>query len=1217
MYETTTAQPVGLEVFGRRALLEESLVNNHVTLAGFAEARSHKRQIVTAQYIMHCSGGTRGQLGCEIWVARRYPIVNCNGSVKFCNLLPNHVVVFYSSSRILGVTIHLNSDYVHVVAFHAPHAGTGKLRDEFWKELDSALAGLDRANLIWLCDANALVGSVASASVGTYCAQKQNANGAAFHKLLVKYSLYVPNTFSSLTNNRSVITHAKNRIDYIAVPIPWAKFEQVAGARKLPGTLAASNDHIPTFLSVCPGDSGKLCWTSRKDRFFDIDSLRACAADPENPRSIETRDRLQAVADDLPLEVNPDISIHTACQSIATILRDIFPKKPGKFKRNKFISDNTRSLAKTRDDQIEIVKSLQGLAPFHQLCLDAVSWLKSLNKDVKKSASRDRREWISGIASNICASDKLHSDRNTYKSMRLLEKRGPKPSLQIVDEDGCPILSPLEVRKAFQTKIAKLTNGRIVTLGELLESYHSLAQHDVNDLVAATELAPSQATLEALCACTKCFSAGGEDNMPVELLHWYPKQMAAILYPIIFQIVSTLSEPLAWLGGVSHELLKSGALPTLVKSFRMILLSDVFGKIYHKYLRSLLTNNIQTYILDSMCGGFLNRGTDFATLFLAGFYDLARMIEQSWAVLFLDVASAFESLQRFFVFRSQVSDAQAATIFKKCNMPLEAWLEFQNALRDPCAFQASGVSNILDKVVACAHASTWYTFDGLDTFVLTEQGSKPGDPLGDIIFAFLIAKIIKYSKSKFKSIYPNAGNIHLPASVSIFGEHEEMDIDLFCVNYVDDNAFPVIGSSAEQVVSTVCDLAACVLDSFAGHLMHCSLAPNKTAVLLGLRGKSQRTIYTNNQYFSFNSKQLFLKSNSKCLGPLLVPIVKSYKHLGRWNSASITPCIDIAKHIGSASVKVGEMAGHILGNKEIALVPKLKFALVPVAKLLASANTWYNITEHSLQSLDFIYTRIYKLVHLGRRFDDRVSFSYSKFYSTYPTPNVLACIRGRRLRLFSRVIHSAPCSLVALLSASALYRHSFAAEIGRDLEWLFASTCFPEELGMLAPSDHCLMWRRLVVAFPNKFRKAIKAAETIDNEALPRPIEVKDAQAYACHICNVSLPDVQAYYGHMARIHHHRNPFKLRAEGTQCLACLKNYHNREKLCHHLRYSSKLCAQYYINHVPILSQDVLRREDKSTAAMTAQLKRDGLDHKFSVLPPIRHQGPLPDRAAPIV
>ena len=230
---------------------------------------------------------------------------------------------------------------------------------------------------------------------------------------------------------------------------------------------------------------------------------------------------------------------------------------------------------------------------------------------------------------------------------------------------------------------------------------------------------------------------------------------------------------------------------------------------------------------------------------------------------------------------------------------------------------------------------------------------------------------------------------------------------------------------------------------------------------------------------------------------------------------------------------------------------------------------------------------------------------------------MLACIRGRRLGQYARIVQCAPPSLVALLSATALADKSYAATIAGDLDWLYGSSSFPDSHGLLDPQSHVLMWQRFILSFPNKFRLAVKVAEYLDSGAIQFLDKPPKHDSYACHLCECTFTDVQAYYGHMARIHKHRNPFKVRACGTQCLACLKDYHNREKLCHHLRYSSQRCANYYFNHIPVLSPDVLKSEDSTTAALTAKLKREGKDHKFAELPPVRHEGPLPDRDAPSV
>ena len=61
------------------------------------------------------------------------------------------------------------------------------------------------------------------------------------------------------------------------------------------------------------------------------------------------------------------------------------------------------------------------------------------------------------------------------------------------------------------------------------------------------------------------------------------------------------------------------------------------------------------------------------------------------------------------------------------------------------------------------------------------------------------------------------------------------------------------------------------------------------------------------------------------------------------------------------------------------------------------------------------------------------------------------CIRGRRLRLLSRVTLHAPLELKVLLAASSMYEKSFMRQWVLDLEWLWKSTSFSSELGMQDP----------------------------------------------------------------------------------------------------------------------------------------------------------------------
>ena len=107
-----------------------------------------------------------------------------------------------------------------------------------------------------------------------------------------------------------------------------------------------------------------------------------------------------------------------------------------------------------------------------------------------------------------------------------------------------------------------------------------------------------------------------------------------------------------------------------MKSYRDILLANTSGKHFSKNLRSLVTPYLNTYILDSMCGGFLKRGTDFCFHFLRALSSIARNSHCSCCVFFADLRSAFATVIRAFVIPEQCSDEFIVHAFKSFLMKL-------------------------------------------------------------------------------------------------------------------------------------------------------------------------------------------------------------------------------------------------------------------------------------------------------------------------------------------------------------------------------------------------------------------------------------------------------------------------------------------------------------------------------------------------------------------
>lgn len=641
MYESEKEQCVGFEALGRRAMLDSELHSQRVSLAGFCEARTKESAKCTEHFHMLSSGCIRGQLGCELWIAKKYPTVDSNNKLTFVTVQSGCINSFYNTPRILAVSFIAGDRLMVAVVFHAPHHHwPKKVRDMFWDELAKVLSDIGTEDVVLLGDANGLVGSARSSAVGNFGAEIENENGLALHKLCLDFKFCIPATFEDVVSCNSMHTFKNHRIDYICVPQKWPKQKLEAYVTGQLEDMAPLDDHCPTFVKVHSRGHKTLAWTCRKSKPFDVEALREqCNQEQSNEWRISLANSLRGIADSVPLQDNPDGSLEIISACVHDVLIDFIPQGNNTYVNNLHISNKTRRLASAKKAQAVKVKSLRVMFPGVWECSQwqfrELEALRSLGKQCKKSVLEDHAKFVEEISLSICEHDALHRDRASYRAMRLLEKKGPRQLPTMQGTDGKIVRDPIEVRKCFMYKVAGLTNGHIVNIYQLI-SIHlcSKVEVDNDDRLQLLELVPSQGTLESMCSEVSTHKSGGEDDVPGEILKYFPIEMAAILYPLVLQIVSECREPLAWIGGISHEILKSGGTTCKVQSYRMVLLADVFSKLYHKYLRMLITSNICTYMLDTMCGSFLRRGVDFANLYVAGFMDHARMLGHSFACVF-------------------------------------------------------------------------------------------------------------------------------------------------------------------------------------------------------------------------------------------------------------------------------------------------------------------------------------------------------------------------------------------------------------------------------------------------------------------------------------------------------------------------------------------------------------------------------------------------------
>ena len=139
----------------------------------------------------------------------------------------------------------------------------------------------------------------------------------------------------------------------------------------------------------------------------------------------------------------------------------------------------------------------------------------------------------------------------------------------------------------------------------------------------------------------------------------------------------------------------------------------------HKFVRIQLEERLVQYAAFSQNGGIGKRGTDSTSLHLTLMQEVYHHKQYSSAFVFLDVRAAFDSACRAFL------------------------IEGSNERGIEPILLEAGVDPTVIRWVRAFHKNTWYKLDRSSDFCLFSQGVKQGDPLGDILYNFLMASLIK------------------------------------------------------------------------------------------------------------------------------------------------------------------------------------------------------------------------------------------------------------------------------------------------------------------------------------------------------------------------------------------------------------------------------------------------------------------------------------------
>ena len=295
-------------------------------------------------------------------------------------------------------------------------------------------------------------------------------------------------------------------------------------------------------------------------------------------------------------------------------------------------------------------------------------------------------------------------------------------------------------------------------------------------------------------------------------------------------------------------------------------MSDVIGKKFHSWLRAPLVPHLERHATAGTCGGIHGRGTDVCSHLVRSFLEFGAAKKLSTSIVFANVIGAFDVVVRETLMASS-GEVAVLEIFRRCGLSPEQWQDLQAKLEEASILHQAGVSRHLETLLCEAHEGAWNSMDHAAQVIRTYRGTKPGDPLGDILYNFVSSAVLKEAHQVMSE---EGLLVRLPAPTQAVLS-DGVETCLTDATYADDTVAFLADVSPAACIQKTARTGNILFTTFQKFGMCLNPKPGKTEVLLCLRGKAVRETWQSLYTGAFPSIDI---------GVAALRVVEAYKHMG-------------------------------------------------------------------------------------------------------------------------------------------------------------------------------------------------------------------------------------------------------------------------------------------------------------------------------------------------
>ena len=1242
---------VGLMIRGKRDLMKQQFLHANTWLIGLQETRLPETGTLPDKgFLMISSAATsEGSYGCALWVNLAQPFAYIGRTP--CRAAREDIVVSSFSPRHLQVQIDTPWIRFTVLVAHGPSA----IRNDdqaklFWEQRRNELARRpEGSEVLLLVDANSCLGSIPSAAVGQHAQEAESAAGFHFHSFLLDVGCLLPATFADWHTGQSWTWTApgdnpvRHRIDYVGVPERWDGFMFHSQIWVNFESLQTRLDHLPALLEVS-------FWKNLPPTRY-VQAHRSSVRPSSEPTLtqratvVATLSRAPQISWELDVDGHFSQLVPLLQQSVSSAIPDSeqTPQQP-------YLSVDTLQLVRWRSafrayirvenaEQRRRLLSVIFAALYHhaqgtvfnpntlalvpgwlaQIDISiarAVAALEELTNRIRRAIKLDRAAYLQGLVQNLSLKEVLQPKklyaavRKAFPQARSSRRSllSPLPAIRMAD--GSLACSAEERNERWRGYFAEQEAGDVLTDSTYAEFFlHPdipvQGQHTAFSVAALPTLSEVESSILSL----KFRKASGPDGITAEILRIAPQAVAVTLYPLFLKATLAVREPVEWHGGNLIALAKRATKALECSGYRSTLLASVVGKIHHKILRSKLEPYLGATKSGLQAGTSAGVGVDMISLAVKAFRGWASHTPQTSAVTFYDIKAAYYHVLRQTLLRTSDCDRPLLHLLHRIGIPAAAVQELHDHLAKVALLDEAGVEEHLTALVSDLFRGTWFRLESSSTLTGTRRGTRPGDPLADLLFGFSFAGYLR-------SIDTTLAEAGLATTIPAAAESPpwwdwEPTTNTNHASWADDYVHLQLAEDQAQLVRHVLLSTRLHVEKASAVGMSLTFAKDKSAVLLSSRlDRSCIFEASTNEVGDWG----FPIRDSVSGITHFLPIVDSYRHLGGILTANHRPGVDLAFRVAQASSVAKPLRKRLFGSQSIPLSVRCTIlrSLV-VSKFSFSCATADLHSAIHRRSWCQHYVNFWRML-CKRRFGQKPAHCYEVLHITGAPPPLLALAQAR-YTLIRRLLSFGPPDLLHMLHVHwrSGAGDAWLLQILADLKAVaMYSESAATVLQMSCPivsffeavQQEPLWWKRqlrkAVKGFADDVKQWALAYHTDEATVVSPAAPTEPAKPFKCRWCEQSFVLHKHVAVHEARRHGALSPARHFAFVPWCVACMRFYHTIERVQNHLR-NSHACLQRCAQVIAPLSLPEVRELEQEGKTYKARIRK-GAWHTYQAATP---------------